>query len=342
MGGDEIWQPIPDEWLTPSKTRAGAAGSSAKKNAVKERSNGKAKGKETPKRKTGLESDTDESELSELSDDEQVEADSRSQDRANGPASSELSVEPEEPMVLDGDGGHASRKSTPLSEAEERTPEPFQTNPLPDGEQPMNDVGKESTIVETETRETLVEVEDDTTPPEPGTVIETAVTSITETSPPEEDKMDVIEEPSRTAEEGPTSPAAVLAESDAGATVDAAMDVVPASLDQPAPTARQSAERDARPQSPSVEGQTPDIVQPLEGATGPAVAEENPVDAETPANETPSMATTIDAPVAASTSAVKEEEEEEEDPDDEVLLAAKKALNPGFLEWECVSYERAL
>jgi hypothetical protein len=338
MGGDEVWQSIPDEWLTPSKIRAGAA-SSAKKSAVKQTPNGKGKGRETSKRKTGLESDTDESELSELSDDEQVEADSRSKDGADGPASSELSAEPEEPTIVDGDGGQASRKSTPLSEAGERTPEPSQTLPSPDAEQPMNGVEEESTLVEAEPEKTPVEVENDTAPAEPVTGIETAVASTPEISSLVEDKMDVVEEPSRPANEQSMSPAAVLAESDAGAALDAAMDNVTASLEQPALTAGQTAEQNARPKSPPVDGQTLDILQPVEEATGPAVAEENPVEAETPAIETPVTTTAEDAPVAAGTSAVKEEEEEEEDPDDEVLLAAKKALNPGFLEWECVSYE---
>jgi hypothetical protein len=41
---------------------------------------------------------------------------------------------------------------------------------------------------------------------------------------------------------------------------------------------------------------------------------------------------------------MKEEgvEQEEEEITDEVMLAARKALNPGFLEWECVSASELL
>ena len=334
MGEDEIWQPLPDEWLTPSKTRAGAAAFSAKKSAAKETPNGKGKGKETPKRKTGLESDTDDSELSELSDDEQVEEDSRSKDQIDGPASSELSAEPEElSMMVDGDVGQASRKSTPLSDVEERTSEISRAIPSPDAEHPMNGAKEESTLLEAEPEKAPVEVGDDLTSPGPVTGIEIAA----EISPPAEDKMDVVEEPLGTTEEHPTSPAVVLAESDAGAALPAAMDNVPAGSEQQATTAEETAEQDVRPQSPPIDGQTPDIVQPLTEPGGTVVAQEIRLETETPAIETPSMTIAEDIPMAAGASVVKEEEEEEEDPDDEVLLAAKKALNPGFLEWECVS-----
>jgi hypothetical protein len=334
---EEVWQPIPEEWLTPSKTRGSASNQKTPSRSVNGKNQGKGKGKEKekPKVKTGLESDSD-SELSELSDEEEEKTEvAQAVPTSTRATSSDLSADPDQ----EDEGVHksSSRQSTPLSEpegepeggsrpdgpAEQNEGKPETPEDMVQADEPMEDVEAEQS---TRRSATPNKITDDSTGEKAVTpVIEMAPLAGNEAEPEVADeKMDVDEK--------------------VGDAVDVTAPMNTAETGDKVSSSEGQQDKTLPPNGDVTDGADA-IAQ-----EGPAKVEEEPVkqtdeEAEGSSKKEDQAGTGAvpdDGDAAeqkAEPEAMKEEvvEEEEEEITDEVMLAARKALNPGFLEWECVS-----
>jgi hypothetical protein len=334
---EEVWQPIPEEWLTPSKTRGSASSQKTPSRPVNGKNPGKAKGKEKekPKMKTGLESDSD-SELSELSDEEEEKTEvAQAVPTSTRATSSDLSADPDQ----EDEGVHksSSRQSTPLSEpegepeggsrpdgpAEQNEGKPETPEDMVQADEPMEDVEAEQS---TRRSATPNKITDDSTGEKAVTpVIEMAPLAGNEAEPEVADeKMDVDEKvgdavdvtaPMNTAETGDKVSSSegqqdktLPPNGDVTDGADAIVQEGPAKVEEePKKQTDQEAEGSSKKEDQAGTGSVPDDVNAAEQKAEPEAMKEEVV------------------------------EEEEEEITDEVMLAARKALNPGFLEWECVS-----
>lgn len=334
---EELWQPIPEEWLTPRKTRGSASNQKTPSRSVNGKNQGKGKGKEKekPKVKTGLESDSD-SELSELSDEEEEKTEvAQAVPTSTRATSSDLSADPDQ----EDEGVHksSSRQSTPLSEpegepeggsrpdgpAEQNEGKPETPEDMVQADEPMEDVEAEQS---TRRSATPNKITDDSTGEKAVTpVIEMAPLAGNEAEPEVADeKMDVDEK--------------------VGDAVDVTAPMNTAETGDKVSSSEGQQDKTLPPNGDVTDGADA-IAQ-----EGPAKVEEEPVkqtdeEAEGSSKKEDQAGTGAvpdDGDAAeqkAEPEAMKEEvvEEEEEEITDEVMLAARKALNPGFLEWECVS-----
>ena len=315
---EEIWQPIPEEWLTPSKTRTSARNAKTPSHAV----NGKGKGKDTARLKTGLESDSDESELSELSDAEEDNASLISVKKAAHAPSSELSLDPDQ--ADSGETKGSSRQSTPLSEPEVVQPDEIQERNDEETTGAGSTLGQDTPMVDSETTKgSPSPVQDPAEVPEEQAETEhLEITDPTENPAVVDEKMDVDENP----DDGVNGDASTV---DQGSTTELVADAVEGSVP-----------RAVEEKSVAVE----DASDVAEAATENP-SEKGAQDVESPVSKLEQPGTEamsgelMDVELKAEAEPPKEEvvEEEEEEITDEVLLAARKALDPGFLEWECVS-----
>jgi hypothetical protein len=338
---EEVWQPIPEEWLTPSKTRGSTTNQKTPSRPVngKNQSKGKGKEKEKPKVKTGLESDSD-SELSELSDEEEEKPEVVQAVPISAQASSsELSADPDQ----EDEGVHkgSSRQSTPLSEpegelegtsrpagpAEQNEGKPETPKDMVQADEPMEGVEAEQS---TRRSATPIKISDESTGEKVASPEIEMAPPTGKTDEPEmaDEKMDVDEKvgdavdvtapmnTAETSEKVSSSEGQQQAEGDKtlppdGDVTDGADAIAqesPAKVEEePKKQTDQEAEGSSKKEDQAGTGSVPDDVNAAEQKADPE--------------------------------AMKEEvlEEEEEVITDEVTLAARKALNPGFLEWECVS-----
>ncbi|KAH8090830.1 hypothetical protein HD553DRAFT_17843 [Filobasidium floriforme] len=341
---EEVWQPIPEEWLTPSKTRGSASNQKTPSRLVNEKNQGKGKGKEKekPKIKTGLESDSD-SELSELSDEEEEKAEVvQAAPISTRATSSDLSPDPDQ----EDEGVHkgASRQSTPLSEpeaepeggsrvdgpAEQNMDKPETPKDMGQADEPMEGVEAEQS---TRRSVTPIKISDESTG-------EKVASPEIEMAPPtgKTDEHELADEKMEVDEK-------------AGDAVDVTAPMNTAETGETASSGegQQQAEGDKTlPPKGDVTDGADAIAQ-----EGPAQVEEEPLkqtdrEAEGSSKKEDQAGTGLipddvnAAEQEAEPEAMKEEvvEEEEEEITDEVMLAARKALNPGFLEWECVCATR--
>lgn len=340
---EEVWQPIPEEWLTPSKTRSSNTNQKPPNRPVNGKSQGKGKGKEKekPKVKTGLESDSD-SELSELSDEEEEKAEVvQAAPISTRATSSDLSPDPDQ----EDEGVHkgSSRQSTPLSEPEGDT----EGGSRPDGPAEQNE-GKP------ETPEDMGQAD------EPMEGVEAEQSTRRLATPIKISDESTGEKKVATPEIEPAPPAAQTDESELADEKMEADEKVGDAVDVTAPmntaeTGEKTSSDDAGQQQAEgdkILASKGDVANGIDAIAqeGSAKVEEEPLkqtdrEAEGSSKKEDQAGTGAvpddgnAAEQKAEPEAMKEEvvEEEEEEITDEVMLAARKALNPGFLEWECVS-----
>lgn len=339
---EEVWQPIPEEWLTPSKTRGSASNQKTPSRPVngKDKGKGTGKEKEKPKVKTGLDSDSD-SELSELSDEEEEKTEvAQAVPTSTRATSSDLSADPDQ----EDEGVHkgSSRQSTPLSEpegepeggsmpdgpAEQNEGKPGTPKDLGEANEPMEGVEAEQS---TRRSATPIKISDESTGEKVATPEIEPAPPAAKTDEPEmaDEKMEVDEKvgdavdvtaPMNTAETGEK-----VSSDDAGQQQAEGDKMLASKGDVANGVDAIAQERPAKVEE-----------EPLKQTDGEAEGSSKKEDqAGTEAVPNDGNA----AEQKAEPEAVKEEvvEEEEEEITDEVMLAARKALNPGFLEWECVS-----
>lgn len=328
MGEEEVWQPIPEDWLTPSKAQASSRTPSRAVNGK-----GKGKGKETPRIKTGLESDTEESELSELSGDDEEGmirvAPVLSKKAERDAPSSELSADPDQ-----ADSGVvrvSSRQSTPLSDLEgeeaEATEERVGEQPTEEdraavANEPMSDV-LVSALPQAPRRSLTPREASAEASGEKGGPVNGEVAKPIEDNSKLDEQMDVDESFDNPVDDAvPANGDETAVEASNNGVHNEADSVVVPALIQDDKIDESAANGEAEGKSAEPDEQDAEAASAVHGKAVPVTLPVESMEAEPKTEPEPPK----EAP-----------EEEEEEITDEVLLAAKKALNPGYLEWECVS-----
>jgi hypothetical protein len=293
---EDEWQAVPDEWLTPTRSSA--------KSKPKAKIDLKKKAK---LRKTGLESDADDSsELSEMSDGSELSelSDEEEEEKVDKvPEKEEQVVQVVDEGVVN---GHQD-------DVEMAAPEvlPEQAEPEINGE-------------ETETAEQA-----DGRPDEEMQGIETETAKVPEES---EKEIEKAASPPAKPEEVPVQETAESSEIDASKKMD--VDTTEFKFGEDVDKEQVESTISTAEAGPS----TLNDIKPIEEPIAPKaeLVESSEIVAPSLVDLVPEEKTVMQE-MADEIQEAKEEEEEEVDPDDEVLLAAKKARNPGYVEWECVS-----